>query len=308
MQTQFFNHLNNLHYLAPRFWDNEKKAASYIKSILLASNINFVSQSYEVTYPYWKEYYLKADNLFLEVLPCGFSSGYFKNKYKIVDSSSLEPVYDECVISYNSKCKFLSTPVMYPHVALAIKPDDVSILKNAKNIEVYLQTIPYSFVGENILVWNLSNPKKILICHYDSFWGGSLDNGTGTALLLTLASYLDLSKYLLVFAWSEEISLAEYERYWCYGYRQFEKTYLSVMEKTEEIIIFDSFGYKTNTIITDLEILKEAFLIDNSTLLSKVKMYASKFEDILENYHTLADTPNKITSVDFDEILALIKQ
>jgi len=43
-------------------------------------------------------------------------------------------VYDNFVISYNSKSSSLSTPVMYPNVGLAIKKDDVEKLLNAKNV------------------------------------------------------------------------------------------------------------------------------------------------------------------------------
>ena len=164
----------------------------------------------------------------------------------------------------------------------------------------------YAFTSENILVWNTKNPEKILICHYDSFWGWSLDNGTWTALLLSLVAQLDLNRFLVLFAWSEEISMDDYEKYWCYGYRQFEQEYLQVMKDSREIIVFDSFGYKENEIITDENILKEAFLIENKDILNKVKMYASKFEYILENYHTPWDSPDKIENINFDEILSLI--
>lgn len=308
VKKKFFNHLNNLHYLAPRFWNNEIKTANYIKNVLKHSNVQFISQSYDVTYPYWEEYFLKVDDEFIETLPCWFKTWYFKSNFKLVDSSDLEPDYSDFVISYNWKCDHISTPVMYPNVALAINKCDVEKIKQAKKVEWYLKVSKYKFTSENILVWNVQNPEKILICHYDSFWWGSLDNGTWTALLLTLVNKIDLNKYLILFAGSEEISMEDYEKYWCYWYRQFEKEYINAMKLAKEIIIFDSFGYKENEIITDKNILKEAFLIENKNLLEKVKMYASKFEYILENYHTPYDIPQKINNVNFDEILSFINE
>jgi len=307
MRNNFYTHLKNLHYLAPRFWENEIKSANYVKNILYSLKIPFIVQNYEVSYPHWEEYFLKVDNEFLEVLPCWFKGWYFINNFKLEDSSSLEPVYDNFVIAYNNKSNNISTPIIYPNLWLAINKNDVNKVKNAKIVEWYLKVSKYNFTGENILVWNLKEPKKILICHYDSFWGWSLDNWTWTALLLSLVKEIDLTNYLILFAWSEEISLDEYEKYWCYWYRQFEKEYSFLIESAKEIIIFDSFWYKKNEIITDINILKEAFLIENTNILPKVKMYASKFEYILENYHTPSDTPDKIDNINFSEILSLIK-
>jgi len=305
-KEEFYNHLSNLCVFTPRFWENEVKTANYIKKVLEWYWLKYYTQKYNVSYPKWENYWLFVDWEMLEVLPCWFKSGEFKNNFKIIDSSNLELSSEKSIISYNSKCDFVSTPVIYENTALAVKKQDIEKIKTAENIYGFLEVSKYDFIWENIFLGNIQDPKKIIFCHYDSFWWGALDNWTWTSLLLLLSKKLDLSNYLIVFAGSEEISLENTDEYWCYGYRKFEEKYLSLMEKTKEIIIFDSFGYKENEIIADKNILKEAFLIKNKNLLDKVKMYASKFEYILENYHTPADTPEKITNIDFEEILSII--
>lgn len=304
MKNEFFDYLEALYKLTPRLWENEVATRKYIVSILKKKNIHFAEELYEVVYPKWTNYSLKVDSKSLECLPCGFKSGTITQK-DIIDCFIVDEATNP-VFVYNKYCPALSTPVMYDTAALAIKPSDVSTILWAKNVEGILEVEKYTFTSGNILVGNTKNPEKILVCHYDSYWWGSCDNGTGTALLMTLADKIDLDKYLLLIWWSEEISMDT--PYWCYGYREFEKKHSDILERCKEIIVFDSFGYKENTLIDNLDILKEGFLLTNERFIKKAKMYATPYQTLMDIYHSPIDTIDKINNLDFTKIMEIIQK
>jgi hypothetical protein len=95
----------------------------------------------------------------------------------------------------------------------------------------------------NLLVGNLSNPKSILLTHFDAIGPGALDNASGVAVCLKLLiEQPDFTQdNLTVFSGSEETS-PEKPIYWGYGYRKFEQKYGRLLKHCRAVYVVDCVG------------------------------------------------------------------
>lgn len=278
--------------LSPRTWENEAKAAELIKKYLGEKGLDPVSQEYSVVYPIFSEYWLKADGEEIECLPSGLKSGKITEK-RIIDNWNISGRdFEEPNINFNPYCEGLSKPTFYEAPALTVSRKDLQKVLEADEVEGKLEIEREEFTSENIIVGNLSDPEYIFLTHYDSWWGGFLDNALAVSIMIELAGKMDLSKACVVFTGSEELS--NEENYWCYGYRKFEEKYKEIMRDVE-LTVVDTLGLG-EPMVTQ-KFLDEAFLLEDKELMEKAELVTTHPENWRSVYHSPLDSKDKAKDV-----------
>lgn len=280
----------------PRLRENEQKAAEFIQNKLNEKNANVFVQEYDVVYPIFEECWLKADGEEVECLPSGFKSG--KIGKSIVDSLNVdERIFNKPNINFNPKCSGISVLSWYDSPAVAVSRKDIPKILEAKEVEGRLKVEWQNFKSQNLLVGNVEDPEIVILTHYDSFWGGHIDNGLSVAILLEMVDSFDLSNCLIVFAGSEEIS--NQDPYWCRGYRQFESEFYSILESCSEIAVVDGVGRGKTQSKGEEWILEKALVLNNAELFwDKTSLLMGNFEEILEVNHSPIDIPGTETHLE----------
>ncbi len=298
-----YEYLSNIVGQENRLFEKETECCTYIKKKLEKLGINYTSQTYETFYPRFLDRGLSVDSIALECYPCSFSS-WVITENNTFDSLKIKESYRPW-ICFNSASDFLSIPNIYYAPTLAIAQSDKKILHNGDLIKWFVNVKRERFIGENIIVWNIEKPKKIVMCHYDSRFSGACDNAIWVAVLLYILPDI-LKSNMVVFSGSEEVSYEQPYR-WC-GYRKCENTFLKQFNIADEIIILDSFGYWKNIVYTEPSLIKSAYWTLHYDFLSKSKVYSSEIGKLMEIYHSKDDTIDKINNIDIDEIIWIISQ
>ena len=268
--------------------EGEKKASVFIEGVLRKYDVLFSTLSFNTSIPKFKKYFLKADGLDIDCLPTGLVSGSIQN-------------FSENSINFNSKCRAISRANFYFKPSLAVKEKDFPVISKAKNLRGELEIEKINHKTKSFLVGNLKNPRRIIFTHFDSIEMGAIDNASGTAVCLNLCVEEKhiLKENLFVFDSNEELSYDE-PIYWGHGYREFERQYLSLLEKCESILVVDCVGYSKEVIYKDSRIMKAAFPIKNMRRFSeKIKVYSGDFDELMKVYHSKIDVPKLLK----DELL-----
>ncbi|WP_148202233.1 hypothetical protein [Ignicoccus hospitalis] len=148
------------------------------------------------------------------------------------------------------------------------------------------------FEFSEILVGSLESPEAVVFIHYDSFEGGSVDNGAAVAVALERLKELDLKKTLLAFTAPDEPS--HEEPYWGFGFRFFEKEFKDVLESADVIVTFDSVGLSSPLALRDKKSLEDLLPLEDKGLLEKAVGVTSDWDKLFEIYHSDLDTPDKV--------------
>jgi hypothetical protein len=275
---------------SPRLWKNEQEAADFIEEKLDDKGVDFSGEEYQVTYPHYPEYWLEVDGEEIECLPSGFESGEITEKV-VVDN--LHTDFEGANLNFNPKCPDISKQTMYEAPALTIARKDVQKVLEADHIHGRLEVEWKHQKGRNFLVGNTKDPKLVVFTHYDSWWGGFLDNAFSVSLLIHLAPELDLENVLIVFVGSEEVS--QEKPYWCYGYRKFEERHHEVIEKCEDIVVIDTIGRGETMVSSESELMEEALVLNSREYIEKTEMIVGEFDKVMEIYHSPIDTRDKLT-------------
>jgi hypothetical protein len=293
MKQEVVSKAEKLCELSPRMWENETKAAELIKEFLKEKGLNPLSQEYSVVYPTFPEYWLKADGEEIECLPSGLKSGKITEK-KVIDNWNISGRdFDESNINFNPYCAGLSKPTFYEGPALTISREDIQKVLEADEIEGKLVVEEKEFDSENIILGNTESPEHIFLTHYDSWWGGFLDNAFAVSALINLAGKIDLKDACIVFTGSEELS--NDKEYWCYGYRRFEEEYHDTM-KEAELTVIDTLGRGEPT--ATQKFLEDAFLLDDKELMEKAELITTHPENWRSIYHSPLDTKQKAEDIE----------
>lgn len=300
---EIYIHLNNIVTKESRLFDDETRCAIYIIETLGAKKKAFIIQPYNTHYPYFKDWKLLVNWNEIESYPCSFTSWTITSEQNIFNALEKNENYSPW-ICYNSKSKGISIPHMYFAPTLSISYKNFDLISKGCEINWFVKVEKKHFFWKNIIVGNTHNPEKVLICHYDSWFNWACDNWIWVSLLLSILSLIDTNKFLILFAWSEEVSY-DYP-YWWYWYRKFEEKYSKALLFTKEIIVFDSFWFWKNITYTDPALIKSAFSPINYDLLYKTKVYSSEIEWLMEIYHSSDDTIEKINNIDIWEIIKII--
>lgn len=277
--------------LSPRMWANETKAAEKIREFLNEKGLEYQRQKYSVVYPTFPEYWLEADGEEIECLPSGLRSGKIEDK-KVIDNWNVSS-FIQANINFNPYCEGLSKPTFYDAPALTVSREDLQKIFEAEEIEGKLVVEEEEFESENIILGNVQDPDYIILTHYDSWWGGFLDNAFAVAALIELGGKTDLEKACIVFTGSEEFS--DEEKYWCYGYRRFEERYSEVLEEAE-LAVVDTLGLG-EPMATD-KFMEEAFLLEDEKLMEKADLLTTHPENWRSIYHSPLDTREKAEDMD----------
>lgn len=298
MKKQVIEKAEELCEPSPRMWENESKAAEKIRETLDEKGLEYRRQRYSVVYPVFPEYWLEADGERIDCLPSGLQSGKIEEK-RVIDNWNVSS-YDQANINFNPYSEGLSKPTFYDAPALTVSRDDLQEIFEAEKVEGKLVVEKKQFESENIIVGNVENPENIILTHYDSWWGGFLDNALAVSALLELANGIDLEKACIVFTGSEEFS--DEEDYWCYGYREFEKEYYEIMDRAE-LTVVDTLGLGEP--MATGEFMDDAFLLNDESLMKKAQLLTTEPENWRSIYHSPLDTRDK--AKDVDEALEFMK-
>ncbi|MFB6213986.1 MAG: hypothetical protein ABEJ07_05480 [Candidatus Nanohaloarchaea archaeon] len=281
---------------SPRMWENESEAAAVIRKRLQSEGLEFREQQYDVVYPEFPVYELRVDGEEVECLPSGLESGKIDEKNVIDNVSIGGSDFDQQNINFNPHCPALSKQTFYEAPSVTISRQDVQKVLEADEVEGRLEVKWGEYQSTNFLVGNTEDPEMVVFTHYDSWWGGFLDNAFSVSLLLHLAPELDLGDVLIVFAGSEEVS--HEDTYWCYGYRQFEKSYHDVLQDCSRISVVDTIGRGETHVTQDDFILGQALVLHNRDYIEKTDLVIGEFDRIMEIYHSPIDTRDKLTHPD----------
>jgi Iap family predicted aminopeptidase len=298
MKQEVIENAETLCELSPRMWENETEAAEKIRQFLEEKGLEYRRQRYSVVYPTFPEYWLEADGERMQCIPSGLRSGKIGDK-KVIDNWNVSS-FGEANINFNPYCEGLSKPTFYDAPALTVAREDLQKIFEAEEVEGKLVVEEKEFKSENIIVGNLEDPEYIFLTHYDSWWGGFLDNAFAVAALVELAEKTDLEKACIAFTGSEEFS--DEEKYWCYGYRRFEERYSDVMEEVE-LAVVDALGLG-EPMATD-KFMEEAFLLEDEGLMEKADLLTTHPKNWRSIYHSPLDTREK--AEDIDEALKLLQ-
>lgn len=277
--------------LSPRTWENEEKAAELLKKFLNEKGLEYQTQKYNVSYPTFTEYWLEVDGERIECLPSGLESGKIEEK-RVIDNWNISE-YPEPNINFNPYSEGLSKPTFYQSPALTVSREGLQKVLEAENVEGKLVVEEKDFKAENLIVGDLENAEYLFFTHYDSWWGGFLDNALAVAALVELAEQIDLEKACIVFTGSEELS--QEENYWCYGYRRFEEEHFGSMEKAE-LTVIDTLGLG-DPIVTG-RFMEDAFLLESDTLMEKAELITTDPENWRSIYHSPLDTRDRAQDVE----------
>lgn len=294
-ESSIIDRAKSLCEYSPRLWENEKKSAEFIVSEVEKQGFSVQKQAYQVVYPVYEEYYLKVDGEDVECVPSGLETGYVREK-TIIDNWNLRGSdFKQPNINFNPHSEDISKPSTYPAPALTISKSDVQKVLDADDIEGYIEVSRSNFTSYNLLVGNQDDPRKIFFTHYDSWWGGFIDNALAVSAFVEFLPHFDLEQDLVVFAGSEEFS--NEEKYWCYGFREFEKSNYDMLAEADELIVVDGIG--TGEPVKTDEYLSDTFLINNTRLWEKTTLITNMPDTWKEIYHSRSD---KVENIDRESI------
>lgn len=302
MKEEVIERASRLADLAPRQLEDEKRAAELIEEEIKGHE--YWTQAFNILVPDFKDWGLKVDGEEVRCLPSGLESGKIESKALINSILNGQGSMNRPNINFNPHAEGISVPNFYEAPSVAISSEDVDKVLEADEVEGYLEVEWASHESKNILVGNTEDPDRIVMTHYDSVWGGFIDNGFTVSLLIQILDELDLEENLVVFAGAEEIS--QERPYHCYGYRRFEDEYLEQIQEADEIFLADSLGRKTQKVIENPEIIEKAIVLNTDGYEEKVKFVASEYHEVLDIYHSPRDTVKALNS--YEEAVELVRE
>lgn len=302
MKEEVVERASRLADLAPRQLENEEKAAELIKEEI--KDYDYSTQAFQILVPDFRDWGLEADGEEIRCLPSGLESGKIESKDLVNSILNGQGSMNRPNINFNPHAEGISVPNFYEAPSVAISSEDVKKVLEADEVEGYLEVEWVSHESENIILGDEQDPERIILTHYDSTWGGFIDNGFTVSLLIQLLDELDLEENLVVFAGAEEIS--QESPYHCYGYRRFEDEYLKQIREAEEIFLADSLGRNTQKVIEDPDIVEKAIVLNREDYEDKVKFVASEYHEVLDIYHSPKDTVKALNS--YEEAVSLVRK
>lgn len=297
---------------SPRQFEGEKATGEFILKKIQELGVDFKVQEFKIKLPYYPKFFLLGDNKKIDAQPCSLKSGWIrdkKNLYNVLLKEELE--IDQSNINFNPLCPAISLSDFYFAPAFAVSHSGLREILKAKKIKGYVQVEKRSHLSANILVGNFNNPKNIIFAHYDSIEKGAIDNASGVAVsLCIILKYPEVvKKNLIVFSGCEELSF-DYPTYWGFGFRIFEKNFLSLMKNSQKIIVIDSVGAsKPNIKKGDLEMIEEAYPIKNiKKFAHKIFTVTGDLEELMKVYHSELDNGKNLKEKYLELTLAQVKK
>jgi len=301
-KQDFFELMHRFRELTPRLWENEERVLQMIEGFLGKGKV--YRQDFRVMYPLYEyEFLINGKDVF--ALPAGIKSGEVDKVF--INGLDVEEAVLPSFFTYNPFCRTASTPSFYNATSLAISSSVMGHLQITDDYYAKLKVKFKRFKSGNLLVGNMSDPRTIVFTHFDSLWGGVIDNAVGVAILLVLLKYgvVDKKKVLVVFAGSEELNIEGREVDWAKGYKMFLEDYSDLALNAEKIYIVDVIGRSKESfrIHANESILNKAFpfeeLKEGNEIFKKAKGIFNDFESIKSIYHSPLDNFYAIKDVEF---------
>ena len=188
---------------------------------------------------------------------------------------------------------------------VAINRDSVVQLVMANNIrgEVVVENLTYQ--TENILVGNITNPRKAIFAHYDSIVGdGAIDNaGSVEVVIQTIISNKNLlENNLFVFAGSEEESVSSHNG--LYGFEIFNRNYGHLLDNASEILVLDGVGISEPSFISDH--FDWVFYVPEGNKTRKILWMQNDQTEVMKYYHSSLDTIDHLKQEYLDQAKELL--
>ncbi len=289
--------VNTLAALGMRQGGTATKACTIISSLLRTYGVTFNIEGYSTEMPVWKKCVLRVDGKSIPALPTGFTSGTFDRVTAYVSSLvSSHYFLDVPHINFNPHSRVISRANFSFAPSCAVAVDSLSALFKARSLKGEIKVEKKVQTTYQILVGNRKNPTAIVFSHFDSIGPGTIDNASGTALMLQAIINKPecLNETLFVFDGNEEVSY-DYPVYWGKGYRNFEKKYPRLILKARKIIVVDCIGYAPTEVLKKGPIIRLAFPIaDIQKFKSKISLITSDYDSLMPVYHSADDIPVNI--------------
>jgi len=284
--------IKRLTSISPRYGVDEMKGAKIITDELTNLNIEFVEEKFESSVPRITKAELFADNVLIPCIGCCFKGG---------DIKSIEQIH------FNKNTDGISVMSFFDNPALTVSRLSIPTIKASKNIAGKIEVNEEEFMTENILVGNIINPTSIIFAHFDSVVGpGAVDNAAAVGMLIeTIKQDKSLvQKNLFVFAGNEEVSY-DGDDYDGHGYRVFELTHEDLLKSSSQLIVVDGIGVSSPNFTQDN--MNLVFVLKDSPIYQSKYFWLQNDQSlIMQNYHSLSDTIDKINPKFLDEAKELL--
>ena len=276
-----------------------RRACTFIDTLLKKNKIPFLVETFDTYIPVVQEARLVIDGKKQPCVGCGMTSGDIPTTHIASSLMSSRFLIDTPTIYFNPKCPVPSPTNFSFAPAIAIAPGILEKLVYARQAKASLRVRKQKTEASFLLVGNRVNPKTIIFSHYDSLGPGAIDNASGTAVALSVATRCSkeniLDETLFVFDGNEEISY-DYPVYWGHGYRVFEERYQALLKNAKAVLVVDCVGNGRNYFIQDETILKLAFPLKNvEQIKHKTWLLSGDIEDLMTVYHSEKDTTKKVS-------------
>lgn len=289
----------------------ETKAALMLLGILDEYGVKYKTEKFITYIPHFKKATLVADGKNIPAIPTSFVSGEIEGKYNMISSLiSSQRFISDSNINFNPHCRVISRSNHYFAPSLAVAPEDLDTICKADHVKGKVEVDKVRHQSMNILVGNKKNPKHVVFAHYDSIGPGAIDDASGIALLLYMVIHHPetLDDVLYIFAGNEELSY-DYPLYWGYGYRVFEKKHLSILVRAKSIMAIDCVGHASAIMYTDPGMVRLGLPLKHlDRWMKKTTMLSGGIHELMEVYHSDADTPKRIKKKYMDDAIAMFKK
>ena len=286
-----------LWHLGERQFEREALARRMIEERLIRHHIPYTAEEFSTFLPRVEEATLKIDG---RVVPCAatsFASGIITQPNHLISSlTSSQNFLETENINFNPLCRSISRSNHYFAPSFAVPRNVVSKILRARRVYGSVRVRKTRHRSANILVGNRTNPRHLVFSHYDSLFGGAVDNASGTALALSIAAqYPQLREHtLFVFAGNEELSY-DMPIYWGHGYRVFEERHRALLQRAEKILVLDCIGFSKTFFIREEKTVRLGFPVKHlSGLIRKTSLVIGDMQEMMRFYHSDLDRPHLI--------------
>ncbi len=293
--------IKKLYALGERQFEKEQQAAVLIRKELEAYHVPYRTEHFTMNLPRFKKAELSVDGHTIPCVATSLVSGKITSPNPLISSlTSSQNFLHNSNINFNQLCRSISRSNHYFAPSVAVHAHDVKHFLGAESVQGTVIVHKVRHTATNILVGNSKNPRYVVFSHFDSLYGGAVDNASGTALSLYLATQHKelLAHTLFVFSGNEELSYDE-PIYWGHGYRVFEAKHGSALKRAKHIFVIDCIGFSKTNFVRDQKVVILGFPVKSlSTIINKTTLVIGDYQKMMTFYHSDLDTPELITEAE----------
>ncbi len=297
--------IRTLYLLGERQLEKETRARRIIEEKLAQHDSPYLLEKFTTYVPRFQSAKLTVGG---KAIPCASSSlvsGEITQPNHLISSlTSSQNFLRVENINFNPLCASISRSNHYFAPSLAIPRRYVSCLFGAQKVRGKVVVRKQRHNSANVLVGNTSSPRYLVFSHYDSIYGGAVDNASGTALSLYLLIQQPalLKNTLFVFAGNEELSY-DAPIYWGHGYREFERRHDSFLRNAKKIFVLDCIGYSKTFFVRDYRTVVLGFPVKClPEIAKKTYLVIGDYQQMMKFYHSELDKPYLIDERELERI------